>query len=392
MTIDPRNYRFRTIAVGAAVLGATATLAAHPAAATGIVTAVTTVSCSVTGANWCISGNNTNSGIGVIGTSKTGTGLRGTSTTQYGLKATSVSGTAILAQSASGPYGVNASAPQGYGLSGVGGFGGVIGTSTTGNKAGVIGTTTSASGFGVEGYVSSGTAVYASSDTGFGLEVTSDGGIPIYAVGGTTGNPTILAENGSTAGTAGDFRANTVGVVSRTPSNGFSFAATDANGANDEFLVDGQGNVFYHGGLFHFDIVGDGATVKSFTPNSTQPTVEDTGTAQLTSGAAAVRLDPTFAASIEARSYRVFLTPGGDTNGLFVAVKTANGFIVREARGGRSTVSFDYRIVGTALGKSGQRMALVTRAAGGFAPHLPAAALPATNRPPGIRASAAQSP
>jgi hypothetical protein len=50
---------------------------------------VTTVTCSVTGSNWCVSGNNTSSGIGVIGTSKTGTGLRGTSTSQYGLKATS---------------------------------------------------------------------------------------------------------------------------------------------------------------------------------------------------------------------------------------------------------------------------------------------------------------
>ena len=85
--------------------------------------------------------------------------------------------------------------------------------------------------------------------------------------------------------------------------------------------------------------------------------MEDTGTAQLERGSA-MRLDPTFASSIEPGiSYRVFVTPNGDMRGLFVAAKTAGGFIVREAQAGRSTVSFDYRIVATALGESGQRMA-----------------------------------
>jgi hypothetical protein len=107
--------------------------------------------------------------------------------------------------------------------------------------------------------------------------------------------------------------------------------------------------------------------VKSFNPKTTLPTVEDTGTAQLVAGAAAVRLDPTFAASIDARSgYRVFLTPSGDTRGLFVAMRTVNGFIVRESQGGHATVSFDYRIVATALGQAGERMAL-TRAAAAIA-------------------------
>jgi hypothetical protein len=54
----------------------------------------------------------------------------------------------------------------------------------------------------------------------------------------------------------------------------------------------------------------------------------------------------------------VFLTANGDTHGLFVARKTAVGFAVHENEGGRSTVSFDYRIVATALGHAGQRMAV----------------------------------
>jgi hypothetical protein len=66
---------------------------------------------------------------------------------------------------------------------------------------------------------------------------------------------------------------------------------------------------------------------------------------------------------IDAKSaYRVFVTPRGDTRGLFVALTTASGFIVRESQGGRATVSFDYRIVATALGQAGQRMAVTSAA------------------------------
>jgi hypothetical protein len=83
-----RTSRLGAATLAVTVLGAAAAVTlsnAFPAVAAGAIAAVTTVSCSVTGANWCISGNNTSSGIGVIGTSKTGTGLRGTSTSQYGL-------------------------------------------------------------------------------------------------------------------------------------------------------------------------------------------------------------------------------------------------------------------------------------------------------------------
>jgi hypothetical protein len=100
-----------------------------------------------------------------------------------------------------------------------------------------------------------------------------------------------------------------------------------------------------------------------------------------------VALDPTFAASIDAGTvYRVFLTPGGDTRGLFVAAKTPRGFIVRETQGGRSTLSFDYRIVATALGQSGQRMAV---AAGAFAPRAAQPSRPAlrfVTQPAALRA------
>ena len=78
---------------------------------------------------------------------------------------------------------------------------------------------------------------------------------------------------------------------------------------------------------------------------TTSPAIEDTGTAHLVYGSANVYLSPSFARSIDPRyGYQVFLTPGGDTRGLYVAGKYARGFTVREVQGGRSSFNFDYQV------------------------------------------------
>jgi hypothetical protein len=176
-------------------------------------------------------------------------------------------------------------------------------------------------------------------------------------------------------------RGSYIGVVGRAPSTGFPFVATDPSG-NNLFYVDGSGNVSYKGGLYHITAVSGGALARSFSADSTQPTVEDTGTAQLVDGAAVVRLDPTFAASIDGTTaYRVFVTPGGDTRGLYVTSKSPGAFVVRESQAGRSTVAFDYRIVATARGHAGDRMALIST---GFGPHAAPVAVPAAQSAPAI--------
>jgi hypothetical protein len=72
---------------------------------------------------------------------------------------------------------------------------------------------------------------------------------------------------------------------------------------------------------------------------------EDFGEAELTKGRAEVRLDPDFAALIVRSHYHVFLTPYGDSRGLWVSRRTSKGFEVREQGGGKSGVRFSYRIV-----------------------------------------------
>ena len=123
-----------------------------------------------------------------------------------------------------------------------------------------------------------------------------------------------------------------------------------------------------------FSRIAGGSVISAYTPKSAQPTVEDVGSAQLVRGIATVTLDPTFAATVDTSTpYHVFLTPDGDTRGLFVAEKTPRGFIVRETQGGRSTLAFDYRIVATDRGQAGQRIKIVPAAALPNAPHAPAA-------------------
>jgi hypothetical protein len=74
-----------------------------------------------------------------------------------------------------------------------------------------------------------------------------------------------------------------------------------------------------------------------------------------------VTIDPDFAETVAADAgYHVFLTPNGDSKGLYVIRKTATSFEVRESGGGTSSLSFDYRIVGKRRGFEAQRLTDVT--------------------------------
>jgi hypothetical protein len=101
-----------------------------------------------------------------------------------------------------------------------------------------------------------------------------------------------------------------------------------------------------------------GSEVLTSGSESVSATLEDSGSARLVDGVANVALDPAFAAAIGPSAlYHVFLTPTGDTRGLYVSAKTPATFVVREIQGGRSTISFDYRIVGRPLDTRSDRLA-----------------------------------
>jgi hypothetical protein len=72
---------------------------------------------------------------------------------------------------------------------------------------------------------------------------------------------------------------------------------------------------------------------------------EDFGSARLTRGRVTVKLDADFANVVKLNEYRVFLTPEGDCQGLYVRSKRGTSFEVRELQGGTSNVAFSYRMV-----------------------------------------------
>jgi hypothetical protein len=83
---------------------------------------------------------------------------------------------------------------------------------------------------------------------------------------------------------------------------------------------------------------------------------EDFGSGQLSGGSATVTLDPGFAGVVHGDGYRVFLTPQGDSYGLYVSNKTGSGFTVREQQSGKSNVAFDYRVVARRKDIAGARL------------------------------------
>ena len=88
---------------------------------------------------------------------------------------------------------------------------------------------------------------------------------------------------------------------------------------------------------------------------SPEPWFEDFGSAKLRRGRATVNLND-FANAITP-DYRVFLSPEGDCNGLYVAAKGSAAFEVRELGGGTSSIAFSYRIVGRRKDVQGKRFA-----------------------------------
>lgn len=331
-------------------------------------------------------------GYGTLGKSTTGTGILGASVSANGIVG-QTSGTAtsphhagvvgtdlatnygyndgVLGTVTNGGYGVEGTSGNG-GLGGVHGLGtsgiGVVGQSTT--SKGVYGYSTSdvgvygnvgTGGVGVQGYAPNGTSGYFVTSTGTALNLYAASGLGAY-VRNSNGNAT-------------DIEGSYIGLLGRSAA--YPLTLTDATGKTVVYS-DSAGNLFARS-FNYYAAAASNMVVTAFATKSTTSNVEDVGSAALVGGNAIVKLDAAFAASMDpGAAYQVFLTPGGDSRGLFVATKTRTGFIVREAQGGRGSFSFDYRIVGRALGQARDRMALATPQM----LHVPNAALVA---PPAVK-------
>jgi hypothetical protein len=176
----------------------------------------------------------------------------------------------------------------------------------------------------------------------------------------SSGFPTAVVGflNSPQGGVAGQFVAHTgVGLI---------LQGLSGSNFNQVFSVDANGNLNISGNLTVSGTksstakLQNGREVALYAVESPENWFEDFGSAELKGGVAWVPLDSSFAEATNATvTYHVFLTPNGDSNGLYVARKTAAGFEVREHGGGGSNVAFDYRIVVRRRGYETIRMAEV---------------------------------
>jgi hypothetical protein len=311
--------------------------------------------------------------VGVYGTGVDG--LQGSGTT-YGVYA---------AGTGAGSTGVYGTSPQ-FGVQG-------IATGSGGSTVGVFGA-------GVDGLQGSGTlhGVYAAS-TGTGSygvysytpTAGAAGTYGVYIGASATGSSWLTAEGGSAAGVWADTNGNneTYYIPALLATTDDDFAATFVNNSDEVPTTSAYNNgsggtsnvIRAEGTAGSCTLTGSGDTactgvlksvvattsgagarrVETYSMQSPENWFEDFGSGALSNGAATIKLDPTFSQTVNTGTeYHVFLTPNGDSKGLYVSQKTATSFEVREQGGGVSSVAFDYRIVAKRVGYEKVRLADVT--------------------------------
>lgn len=214
-----------------------------------------------------------------------------------------------------GVYGVTEGASKSYQLPGAGG---VLGVATGGYDTGVIGI----------GFAELSAGVFGEAGEGYAGLFENSGGLPAVEIANLSyGDVMDLSGNDGSLIVDHDTDLITDGYVEAT-----------------QFITSSK-------------VRDGGGRVGEFGARSTRATLEDTGTARLVGGEGTVRFDPALAGAIDpSRGYQVFLTPDGDTRGLYVSAKFEGGFVVRETERGRSSLYFDYRVVAHPYGASDDRL------------------------------------
>jgi hypothetical protein len=260
----------------------------------------------------------------------------------------------------SGLYGVDSSATGGSAVSGVSTNGtGVYGfaTASSGNTVGVYGSTNSPNGVGVygantvEGAFSAGVYGFSSVQDGAGVEAVNTN---------SEGNGLVVSATGPD-GYGGVIQGGLYGVIASGSGNEPGTVGVTASGSSYGVYSDGNFAVAAGYTKSGVAVLPDDRAVMLYSMESPENWYEDFGSGKLQNGSATIRLDPTYAETVNTTiEYHVFLTPNGDCAGLYVAQKTPTAFEVRELRGGKSSVAFDYRIVAKRLGLENLRLEVIS--------------------------------
>ncbi len=264
-----------------------------------------------------------------------------------------------------------------YGAAPVVGLQGASTNTASGAESyGVYAQSASAYGIGVYGYAPGGyTAIgtygQVGSRSNTGTTLDSEG----YEIGawGDTGT----TSNSSGFGVLGTGDSNTfAGVFDNNDSTGFYPTLLSQNSSTGQYSIVFETYTIDSGTVctidYYADLICDGniqavtktsdqRKVATYAVQSSESWIEDFGSGQLSGGHAIITLEPAFAKTVNTGvDYHVFLTPNGDSKGLYVTSKGPGGFEVHESNGGSSNISFDYRIVAKRRGSENVRLADVT--------------------------------
>jgi hypothetical protein len=196
------------------------------------------------------------------------------------------------------------------------GAGGLSSNGSGGSRYGIFGVATG-TGIGLAASAQNGPGAFLDSVTSVGFQGRSTSSIGV--VGSTNGN-VVLGTNDPPAG---------------------AFAANFVGGHGVSITGDFQASGLKSAVVKH----KDGTLRKVYCLESAEPFFEDYGEEDLKNGFASVSIDPDFAPIVKKDDYHVFLTPYGESQGLYVSARTPGGFQVREQGGGKSNLRFSYRIL-----------------------------------------------
>jgi hypothetical protein len=224
--------------------------------------------------------------------------------------------------------------------------GNYAGTTTTviSNAGGIAIEGSSTNSIGVLGFSTNNVGMQGQSGANIGLFATSASSVGLFGYSAT--NVGLQGQSGSGIGLYG-VSDSSVGLLGQSNT-----------GLAGQFV----GDIFVTGSLsvqgLKSAVVPDarGGHRRVFCVESTESYFEDFGRGELQSGRARVALDPDFAAIVHSEDYDVFPVPNGDCNGLYVRSRSATHFDLWELRGGKSNVSFSYRLVAKRRDVQAQRL------------------------------------
>jgi hypothetical protein len=157
-----------------------------------------------------------------------------------------------------------------------------------------------------------------------------------------------FATNGDGIGVWGEAESGGSGVTGKAPDTGWAGVFYGDVYISGNSTTEGvKSAVLRH---------SDGSLRRMYALESPESWFEDFGRAEVVEGRAEVELDNEFAAMVHTDDYHVFLTPEGETQGLYVSARSPDGFEVREQQGGRSNLTFSYRVVAKRSDVEAQRL------------------------------------